>query len=99
MIIFNPEKFTLTPSSGNASTTIITANSILMQLRVISTNADSTFDVLIQDDDGNELFNQENYTGICNELLNLPNYEKWTFKIENASKDVAHTCVLSFRRF
>lgn len=98
MILTVPEKVNIQAITGSGEETVISNNSILMQLIVYAVTPGTTFDVTICDEDDNILFAEEDYTDTCNELLSIPCYGNWKLKIDNASNDDLFKCILTFRR-
>lgn len=99
MILTQNKQFTITAITGEGSSEIVTNNSLLKQLIVTATTSSTTFDIIITDEDSNELFREEDFTGLCNETaVNVPSYGNMILLIENASVDEAFDCNLTFQR-
>jgi hypothetical protein len=99
MILIDRKTFTITPILGVGEYQVITNNSILVQLIVKPTTSTTTFDVVIEDEDSNEIYKKIDYQGKLNETdISLPSGGNWMVKIQNASVDEAFGIVLGLRR-
>ena len=99
MILIDRKTFIIDAVLGVAEKQVIINNSILVQLIVKPLTSSTTYDIIIEDEDNNEIYKQEDCQGTFNEVdVSIPSGGNWMVKIENASVDEAFNIILGLRR-
>ena len=83
-----------TASSSLVLTTVKFSGVRLIHIYVKPITASTTYDLLIEDTNGDDLFNELGIQGTFNRTVRIPTYGSHTVTISNASADEAFVAVL-----
>lgn len=95
-ILNNPIRKSLTPDGGSVSDTF-SATGLCHQILVKPATASTQYDISLTDSASVVVFKRTSEVGTMNELITLPLAGAYTFAIDNATVDEAHTVLMVVR--